>query len=78
MNASRNGLKEDEIRKLVSGMENAEEVIRITLDAMRDVRGYLAFNDAITLGLSVGLNDIPFDRAMVYGWIKELINGRKN
>jgi len=50
----------------------------MTLEAMKDVRGYLAFNNAVQLGLTITMNEVPFDKVMVYGWIKDLINVRKN
>jgi hypothetical protein len=50
----------------------------MTLEAMKDVRAYCAFRDAVSLGLTIGVNDIPFDRAMIFGWIKDVVNVRKN
>lgn len=75
----------DDLKKLV---ELDEEDLKLgsTLDqkineiwkTSKDVASYSHFESAISLGLHVGLSDIPFERAMVFSWIKEEINGRKN
>ena len=38
-----------------------------------EVKEYSQFKMAIDLGLTVGINDLPFEKAMVFSWIKESI-----
>jgi hypothetical protein len=48
------------------------------VQAMKDVRMFAAFDSTIRLGVTVDANSIPFERLMLFGWIKDLINERKN
>lgn len=43
----------------------------------KDVLDYLHFKSVIDLGLTVSLNDLPFEKAMVFSWIKGAISVRK-
>jgi len=59
--------------------DNDKEKANAIWATSRDVAAYTQFKSAIDLGLSVGLNDVPFERALLYTWIKEGIeSGRKN
>jgi len=52
-----------------------DEILRVA----KDVASYANFRSMTKLGISVGLNDLPFEKAMVFSWIQEeLDNGRKN
>lgn len=64
-----------ELEELVGGdKEKASEIWEVS----KSVVSYTHFKSIIDLGLNVGLNDIPFERAMIFSWIKEVIeNGRK-
>lgn len=54
------------------------EVTEWTLRAMKDIRSFLAFDSVIRTGVSVDFRSLPFEKMMVFGWIKDLINERKN
>jgi hypothetical protein len=47
-------------------------------ETRKDVIAYSHFKSAIDLGITINLNDLPFERAMVFSWIKGEIDGRKN
>jgi hypothetical protein len=48
-------------------------------EVSKDVSSYAGFSSVMNLGITIGLNDIPFERLMLYSWIKEGIeSGRKN
>jgi len=46
-------------------------------ETRKDVIAYSHFKSAIDLGITITLNDLPFERAMVFSWIKGEIDGRK-
>jgi hypothetical protein len=59
--------------RLVDTEERAKEV----WETAKIVRLYLQFKSALSLGLTIGPNDLPFERAMVFSWIEEARNVRK-
>lgn len=58
---------EAELKEKVDGIWNTR----------KDVLDYLHFKSVIDLGITVSLNDLPFEKAMVFSWIKGAISGRK-
>ena len=62
----------DDLVQLVDD-DSAKEIISVA----KDIRSYYAFKSAIKIGVTVGLNDIPFEKMMVFSWIEEVINDRK-
>lgn len=67
-------MTKEDIIKLVDSNETASGVFM----AMRDVRAYCNYNSVLKLGITMDVNTVPFEKLMVFGWIKELIDGRKN
>jgi hypothetical protein len=67
------GLAFDKLVELVDTKEKAKEI----WETAKLVRLYLQFKSALSMGLTVGLNDLPFERAMVFSWIEEAKNVRK-
>jgi hypothetical protein len=64
----------EQLLKLVEP-EMAENIIKVT----EDILEYLEFRSVIGLGLNVDHKEMPFDKVMVYSWIKEeLESGRKH
>lgn len=55
-----------------------KEALNKTIECMRDVRLFGAFDSAVRLGITFDSASVPFERLMVFGWIKDLINERKN
>ena len=55
-----------------------KETVDGTMQAMKEVRMFGAFDSTIRLGVTVDQNSLPFERLMIFGWIKDLINERKN
>jgi len=55
-----------------------EEKVEPIWETRRDVIAYSHFKSAVDLGITITLNDLPFERAMVFSWIKGEIDGRKN
>lgn len=53
-----------------------KDIVESTLLAMKDVRLFVSFDSTVKLGVTVDSNLIPFERLMVFRWIKELINER--
>lgn len=47
-------------------------------EVKKDIVAYTHFKSAIDLGISISLSEIPFERAMVFSWIKGELDGRKN
>jgi len=43
----------------------------------KDVLDYFHFKSVIDLGITVSLNDLPFEKAMIFSWIKGAISVRK-
>lgn len=67
-------LREDEISAGLTVEKKANDI----WETSKYIVSYTHFKTAIDLGLNVGLNDIPFERAMIFSWIKEGIeSGRK-
>jgi hypothetical protein len=54
-----------------------EEKVEPIWETRRDVIAYSHFKSAVDLGITITLNDLPFERAMVFSWIKGEIDGRK-
>ena len=54
-----------------------EETVEGIWETRKEVISYLAFKGAKELGITFGLNDIPFEKAMIFSWIKGEIDGRK-
>lgn len=46
-------------------------------ETRKDVIAYSHFKSMVDLGITMTLNDLPFERAMVFSWIKGEIDGRK-
>jgi hypothetical protein len=65
-------LDKEQLKQLVE-----PEKIEDIWETRKDVIAYSHFRSAVELGLTVGLNDLPFERAMVFSWIKGEIDGRK-
>lgn len=72
MNSVSSQLTKEQLRNLVD-----EDKIEGIWETRKDVIAYSHFKNAIDLGMTVGLNDLPFERAMVFSWIKGEIDGRK-
>lgn len=72
MNVVTNQVDKEQLRDLV----DADKVEAIW-DTRKDVIAYSHFKSAIDLGITIGLNDLPFEKAMVFSWIKGEIDGRK-
>ena len=43
----------------------------------KEVRKYCCFRATIELGINVGINDLPFEKAMIFSWIKEEIESER-
>lgn len=63
----------DELLGLVEDELKAKAIWETT----KDIISYTQFKSIVDLGITVGLNDLPFEKAMLYSWIKEVDNGRK-
>jgi hypothetical protein len=61
---------------LVDGdKEKAENIWEVS----RSVISYAQFKSVQSLGLSIPFEALPFEKVMMFSWIKEAIeNGRKN
>lgn len=46
-------------------------------ETSRDVFLYLQLKSIMKLGMIIGVNDLPFEKAMLYSWIREAEVGRK-
>lgn len=60
-------------------LELIDEIERIDpiLETAKDVRAYSQFKNIVKTGIVVGINDLPFEKAMIFSWIEEELNGRK-
>lgn len=68
-------LTEEEISCGVTEKEKAQRIWEVS----RDVSSYASFASVKGLGLTIGIGDVPFEKLMLYSWIKEGIeSGRKN
>jgi hypothetical protein len=65
----------DQLVDLVDGDSDKAKSI---WETSKDVISYLKFKSALSLGVTIRLDDLPFEKAMVYSWIEESKNGRKN
>lgn len=72
MNAVSSQLTKDQLRELVD-----HDKLEGIWDTRKDVISYRHFRNAIDLGMTVGINDLPFEKAMIFSWIKGEIDGRK-
>lgn len=70
--AVQNGMTRKELLELVE-----PEKVELILEACRDVRSFAMFDAVLKTGVNIAHNSVPFERLMLYGWIKELINERK-
>lgn len=48
------------------------------METKKDVIGYAQFKSVIKTGINIGINDLPFEKAMIYSWIEEELNEKKN
>lgn len=46
-----------------------------TLEVAKDVRAYTHFRSMKKLGINIGVNDLTFERAMLFSWIEENLDG---
>lgn len=53
------------------------EKVEMIWETRKDVIAYSHFKSMVDLGITMTLNDLPFERAMVFSWIKGEIDGRK-
>jgi len=67
------GLSYEELSDLVNDSEKSLAIWATT----KDIMAYANFIRVIDLGLTVSHNDLTFERAMIFSWIKEEIDGRK-
>jgi hypothetical protein len=74
LNAVRGGMSRPDIEKVVDDKNTVDSIV----SAMVDVRAFLAFDSVIRLGVTIDSSSIPAARLMVFGWIKDLINERKD
>lgn len=75
INAYKSNLSLDDLNKLVGEKDKAEGIYKL-IDIVGD---YAQFKGLLDLGLQVNQNDFPFEKIMLFSWIKEAIeNGRKN
>lgn len=63
-----------DIEKVVEDKNTVDSIV----SAMVDVRAFLAFDSVIRLGVTVDSSSISAGRLMIFGWIKDLINERKD
>lgn len=68
------GIKIEQLIDLVDGDKDKAKDI---WDTSKDVISYLKFKSALSLGMTIRLDDLPFEKAMIYSWIEESKNGRK-
>ncbi len=47
-------------------------------EAMKDVTRFTFFHNSIELGIKFSPQDMKFSDMMLYSWIKDGLNGRKN
>lgn len=52
-------------------MVESEEKADAIWSATRDILAYSNFEVMKDLGLTITLNDLPFEKAFIYSWIKE-------
>ena len=42
-----------------------------------DIEEYLEFKSLINLGLTIGPNDLPFEKLMLFGHLSDELNGQR-
>lgn len=61
-----------ELLGLVDEDQRAKEI----WETAKEVRAYSHYRGMLGIGISAGVDTLPFDRAMIFSWIKEeLDNG---
>lgn len=60
----------EDVFKVEDDKHRANEIWKATAD----IRSYCSYRSIIDIGVTIGLNDLPFERAMLYSWIKEEID----
>lgn len=48
------------------------------LSVVKDIRQYSQFKSVLKTGITIGINDLPFEKAMIFSWIEEELNVRKD
>lgn len=72
MNVFSSQVSKDQLRELVEA-----EKVEMIWETRRDVAAYCNFKNVVDIGISVALSDLPFERAMIFSWIKGELDGRK-
>ena len=72
MNVVSSQISKEQLKELVEA-----EKVEMIWETKKDVIAYSHFKSAVDLGISITLNDLPFEKAMVFSWIKGEIDGRK-
>jgi hypothetical protein len=77
-----NKLTRDDLKGLVELKEGeagtVEQKIDNIMETVKYIIMYSQFKSVTELGVTVNLKDLPFERAMIFSWIKEGIeSGRK-
>lgn len=72
-------MTKDELRELIEADNKIEreEKVQIIWEVRKDVLAYLNFKNMIDIGLTIKPSDISFERAMIFAWIKEELDGGK-
>lgn len=74
LNAIRMRLKRKDLLRAVKDDSLADKILGV----VEDIYDYQDFINIMDLGLNFSVNDLPFDKVLVYSWIKEGLNsGRK-
>ena len=47
------------------------------MDVSSNIFSYLDFRSVVDLGINIGVNDLKFEDAMMYTWIKGALDERK-
>ena len=66
-------MSKTDLFRIIGDNESVENI----WGAMKEIRAYSTFESAVRLGLTMNADSIPFERLMVFVWIKDLINERK-
>ena len=69
---------EDDFDEHGNTKRKAADKIELILSAAKDVVAYTQFKSAIDLGVLVRLDEIPFDKALMYSWIDGAYKCQKN
>ena len=74
INAFRNGLKIDELSRLIGNEKSAADILEVS----RLVNKFCYFSNAIEIGVTYSPRDLSFSEMLIFSWIKDgLSNGRK-